>query len=114
MEEEHFPLRGVGGSLLNQAFAKLGSERSEEQLEPGHSALEAAPGSLCRKSVYTPGLSEAENQARAHLPPTNTHSGQHQRVSRKGHGVSGESKGKGSSSGGACLIPACPGSSLQV
>lgn len=74
MEEEHFPLRGVGGgSLLSQAFAKLGSERSEEQLEPGHSALAAALGPLWRKSVYMPGLSEAENQACAHLPPTNTH-----------------------------------------
>lgn len=120
------PLDGAGGSPLNQAFAKLGSERSEKQLEPGHSTLAAAPGPSCRKSVCTPGLSLKQKirhtytSPPAHtLPasPPHTHPGQHQRVSRKGHGVSGESQGlvcEGSSSGGACLVPACPGSSLQV
>ena len=122
MEEERFPSGRVGRSLLNRAFTKLGSERSEERLEPRHSTLAAAPGLSCRKSVCMPGLSLKQKTRHVHTPPPprappHTHPGQHQRVSRKGHGVSGESQGlvcKGSSSGGACLVPACPGSSLQV
>lgn len=67
------PLDGAGGSPLNQAFAKLGSERSEKQLEPGHSTLAAAPGPSCRKSVCTPGLSLKQKIRHTYTsPPAHT------------------------------------------